>query len=172
MAASKISDAESAAAADGVEAALARIPTGLFVLTARHEDRRTGLLVRRVQQVCTDPPMVCVAVEKGQAIMPLISESHRFGLCQIGEKDRLLRRKFATTPDVADDPFLGAELIESGPTGVPLLNEALATLACELTCHMDVEGDHDLFVGVVREGRARDGGAPVITMPGEGGVIA
>ena len=169
MAPSRTPEPDPSVADGGVESALSRIPTGVFVLTARHEDRRTGLLVRRVQQVCTQPPMVCVAVEKGQAIMPLISESHRFGLCQIGEKDRLLRRKFATTPDAADDPFLGAELADGGPGGVPLLQEALATLTCELTCHMDVEGDHDLFVGVVRAGRARDGGTPVVTMPGEDG---
>ena len=117
MAPSKPSATASSAADGGVEAALSRIPTGLFILTARHEDRRTGLLVRRVQQVCSDPPMVCVAVEKGQAIMPLISESHRFGLCQIGERDRLLRRKFAIPPELGEDPFLGAELVDGGPTG-------------------------------------------------------
>ena len=147
--------------AAGIATALGRIPAGVFILTARHEDRRTGLLVRRVQQVCSHPPMVCVAVEKGEAIMPLISESHRFGLCQIGERDHLIRRKFSTTPDPADDPFLGYAMVD-GAGGVPLLEEALASLTCELSCHMDVEGDHDLFVGIVRAGRSRDGGSAVV----------
>ncbi len=138
---------------ESIGAAIGRIPSGLFVLTARHEDRRGGMLVSWVQQACFEPPMVVVAVSKGRPIMPLISESRSFGLCQIAKGDKVLLRKFAGKIDPSEDPFLGFELLESSHSGVPILANVLSYMECEVACHMDVEGDHDLFVGrVVRGG--------------------
>jgi flavin reductase (DIM6/NTAB) family NADH-FMN oxidoreductase RutF len=136
----------------GIGAALGRIPSGLWVLTARHEDRRSGILVSWVQQACFQPPMVSVAIAKGRPIMPLISESRHFGLCQIPKGDKVITRKFSGGGDLGEDPFLGFELLPNGVSGVPILAHVMAYLECELTCHMDVEGDHDLFIGQVRAG--------------------
>lgn len=145
----------------GIAAALGRIPSGLFILTARHEDRRSGMLASWVQQVCFQPPMISVAVAKGRPIMPLISESRRFGICQLPDNDKIIMRKFAGGTDQNEDPFLGFELVPDTLGGVPIFAKVLGYLECELTCHMDVEGDHDLFVGVVRNG-AYIGGNPHI----------
>lgn len=145
-----------------IDAALGRIPTGLFVLTAQHEERRMGMVTTLVQQVGIAPPMVCVAVAKGRPIMPLISESHRFGLCQLAETDKIIRRKFAAELDMNDDPFLGFDLLASKLPNLPILANALTFLECELTCHMDVEGDHDLFIGAVRHGGCNGGKPHVI----------
>jgi len=132
-----------------VGAALGAIPSGLFVLTAAHEDRRLGTLVSWVQQACFEPPMVCVAIAKGTPIMPIVSESRFFGLCQLGSDDRTLTRKFANATDPGDDPFLGVQLVKPVLHKLPILASARVYLECELSCHMDVEGDHDLFVGTV-----------------------
>lgn len=137
--------------------ALAFLPSGLFVLTAQHEDRRAGMLVHWVQRVCVEPAMVSVAVAKGKAIMPLISESRKFALCQLGEADRLMKRKFAQDSDPSDDPFLGFELRPSVLGNVPIMTGSLAYFECELSCHMDVEGDHDLFVGRVHAAGSGEG---------------
>lgn len=47
------------------------------------------------------------------------------------------------------DPFLGFDLLPHTVLGVPIFTHAMSYLECELTCHMDVEGDHDIFVGKV-----------------------
>jgi flavin reductase (DIM6/NTAB) family NADH-FMN oxidoreductase RutF len=135
-----------------VGAALGAIPSGLFVLTAAHEERRLGTLVSWVQQACFEPPMVCVAIAKGTPIMPIVSESRCFGLCQLAADDRTLTRKFANANDPGDDPFLGVPLVKPVLAKLPILAGARVYLECELSCHMDVEGDHDLFVGAVRAG--------------------
>ncbi|MEM8739090.1 MAG: flavin reductase family protein [Planctomycetota bacterium] len=140
-----------------MSSALGRVPSGRFVLTAQHEDRRAGMLVEWVQRVCVEPAMLSVAVAKGKPIMPLISESRRFALCQLGEADRVMGRKFAVDSEPGDDPFLGYELVPSKLGGVPIMRESLAYFECELSCHMDVEGDHDLFVGVVHAAGAGAG---------------
>jgi len=140
--------------------AIGRIPSGLFVLTAAHEDHRAGMLVSWVQQLCFEPPMISVAVGKGRPIMPLISESRRFGLCQLAEDDKLLLRKFAGGGDDGDnDPFLGLELAGAA---VPVLAASMSHLECELACHLDVEGDHDLFVGRVCSGRVTRNADPKV----------
>jgi flavin reductase (DIM6/NTAB) family NADH-FMN oxidoreductase RutF len=136
----------------GIAAAMGRIPSGLFILTAAHEDHRAGMLASWVQQVCFQPPMVSVAVGKGRPIMPLISESRRFGLCQLPRGEKVIFRKFAGGTEMNEDPFLGFELVQNTVTGVPILVHCMSYIECELSCHMDVEGDHDLFVGIVRGG--------------------
>lgn len=146
--------------------ALGHIPSGLFILTAQHEDRRQGMLTSFVQQVCFEPAMVSVAVAKGRAIMPLISESRRFGLCQLSDQNKLMLRRFASGK-TSEDPFLGLDLNESRLGHLPLLAGTLSHLECELACHMDVEGDHDLFVGIIRHGKC-NGGNPHVHLREDG----
>ncbi len=134
----------------GIADALARIPQGLYILTAQHEEQRSGILVSWVQQASFKPPMVCVAVGKGRSIMPLISESRAFTLCQIPKGDRVLLRKFSGGSDLKDDLFLGMELLQVTGAKSPVLGQALSYLSCEVVCHMDIEGDHDLFIGQIR----------------------
>ncbi len=148
---------------DHVGLALANLPGGVWVLTADQEDRRMGILVGWVQQVCFDPPMVTVAIAKGKAIMPLISESRRFALCQIGDSDRVAHRKFSHDPEPHEDPFLGFELVPARQTGLPILKTSVGYVECELSCHMDVEGDHDLFVGRIVDAK-RFEGEPIVRL--------
>ena len=136
-----------------IGSALGPIPSGLFILTAQYEDRRAGMLTSWVQQAGFDPPMVSVAVGKGRPIMPLISASQNFGLCQIPVGDKVLLRKFAKPTDPGDDLFLGLELVGDTVTGLPILAQSLAFLECEAAFHLDIEGDHDLFIGAVVAGR-------------------
>ena len=94
--------------------------------------------------------------------MPLISESRRFALCQLAESDRMLVRKFGGQADLGDDPFLGQHLLKPMMPKLPILGSAKSYLECELVCHMDVEGDHDLFVGAVRNAGHDSGFTPAV----------
>ncbi len=147
--------------------ALANLPGGVWVLTSDQEDRRMGILVGWVQQMCFEPAMATVAIEKGKAIMPLISESRRFALCQIGDADRVMHRKFSRDPDMHEDPFLGFELLPAKQSGLPILKTSVGFLECELSCHIDVEGDHDLFVGRI-VAAARFEGEPIVRVREDG----
>lgn len=134
----------------GIAQALGRIPSGLFILTASHEDRRAGMLVSWVQQVGFAPAMVSLAVAKGRPILPLMSESKKFGLCQMAEGEKIILRKFASHSEINDDPFLGFEMDGRTKLNVPILKNVLSFMECEITCHMDVNSDHDIFVGLIR----------------------
>jgi len=140
-----------------IDAALSRVPGGSFIVCAAHEDRRGAMLSRWVQQVCHQPPMISVAVGKGTPVMPLISESRQFGLCQLGEDDRVMQRKFATPSEADEDPFLGFDLVSDPALDLPLLKNTLCQLERTLVCHMDVEGDHDLFIGQIKQSHCQPG---------------
>lgn len=147
--------------------ALGNVPGGVWVLTAREEDQRLGLLVGAVQQLGFTPPVVGVAVPKGEAILPLLSDSGRFALCQLGEADRRIRRKFSAEPEGGEDAFLGLKLVEPKQAGVPILHTSVGHLECVVTRHLDFDGDHDLFVGEV-VGAAFGEGVPVVRLRDDG----
>lgn len=141
--------------------AMALIPNGAFVLTSSYAETRGGVIVRWVQAVSATPPLVMVAIEKGQPLSPVIRDSRRFGLCQLAPEDRVLHRLFEPeSPDSGRagnsrldpiDPFLGLPT-KTTAAGVPILLKALAWLECELTRHLDVEGNCELYIGLVHAG--------------------
>ncbi len=147
---------------------LGQIPSGLFILTARNADERGGMLASWVQQVCFEPPVISVSVAKGRPVMTLISGSRQFSLCQIPEDDKVLMRRFAKGTEPGQDPFMGLDLVAPTNAAAPILGDALGYLECELIAHLDVEGDHDLFVGRVIGGGALSSAAPHVHIRKDG----
>jgi flavin reductase (DIM6/NTAB) family NADH-FMN oxidoreductase RutF len=141
----------SRAAADPViEDVLSRIPSSTFLLTVAHEHSRFGMLARWVQPCAKQPPMVMAAVERGNAVAPLMRDSRRFALCEIAADDRATIRRFSMHHDPDADPFIGLDILprEAGP---PILSAAASYLDCELARHVDIGGDHEIYVGLVQD---------------------
>lgn len=136
---------------NGIARALGRIPQSLYIMTASHEERMRGVMVSFVQQMGFDPPLISVALAKGRPIVPLLHDAHSFAVCQISPADKLLMKRFAGGIDAGENPFDGLKL-RRGLTGAPILERALAYLECDLVRHIDVEADHDLYIGMVRAG--------------------
>ena len=151
---------------ENIGAALGRIPSGLFILTTQWEEHRGGMLVSWVQQVCFQPPMISVALAKGRSIIPLITCSRQFGLCQLSRSEKTLLRKFAGVIKDDEDPFLGLDLIKTSK--LPILAGALSYLECEVASHIDVDGDHELFVGRVVAGAAITDDEPIVHLRDNG----
>src|SRR6266404_3355139 len=61
-------------------AALGRIPSGLFILTARHAQAETGMLVSWVQQCSFEPPLVSLALQRKREIVTWLSDGAPFTL--------------------------------------------------------------------------------------------
>lgn len=131
--------------------ALGRVPQSLYVMTSQFEERATGVMVSWVQQAGFDPPMIVAALSKGRPIIPLLHDSHGFAICQIARSDKLTMRRFAKGAEEWDNPFDAIDIFRS-VTGSPIIRNSLAYLDCQLVRHLDVEGDHDLYIGLVRDG--------------------
>src|SRR5436305_10749406 len=61
-------------------AALGRVPSGLFVLTARHGGDETGMLASWVQQCSFEPPQVSVALRQGREVQAWLTDGAAFTL--------------------------------------------------------------------------------------------
>lgn len=133
-----------------VRRAVELLPRGVFVLSAVFESRRAGHLATSVQLCAQEPLLLCVAARKGHPIEPLIRDSRHFGLSHLTESDRGLARRFEVmrTPDDRVDPF---ELLEVDTliSRSPILRRAAFAFDCEVVRHIDLEADHELFVGQV-----------------------
>jgi flavin reductase (DIM6/NTAB) family NADH-FMN oxidoreductase RutF len=155
------------ASKSGIAQALGCIPQSLYIMTSAYEDRMRGVMVSFVQQMGFDPPMISVALSKGRPIVPLLHDSHSFAICQIPPTEKLIMKRFAGGADAGDNAFEGLE-IRRGKTGSPILKKGLAYLDCELVRHIDVEGDHDIYIGLVRDAERLRTEDPIVRLRDNG----
>jgi flavin reductase (DIM6/NTAB) family NADH-FMN oxidoreductase RutF len=131
--------------------ALGRVPSGLFVLTARQGQRETGMLASWVQQCSFDPPQVTVAVRPDRAVAAWLAPGAAFTLNQIGDGQNNFLSHFGKGFDL-DEPAFGNLAVERPDGEGPVLAAALGHLLCRVAGRFKA-GDHDLFVGTVVGGR-------------------
>jgi len=141
-------------------AALGRVPSGLYVLTVRHGDAETGMLVSWVQQCSFTPPQLSVAIQKGRDILAWLPDGAAFTLniLDAGQTDMIVHfgRGFAL-----DQPaFTGLEATKS-EAGAPVLSEVVAYLDCQVAGRCSA-GDHELLLARVVGGRVLGEGRPMV----------
>jgi len=132
--------------------ALGRIPSGLFILTAAHQNQSTAMLASWVQQTSFKPPTVAVAISSDRAIVPLIRGAQKFALSIIPENDTTLMKRYARGMKPDEDPFAGMRTIQT-PAGLVAFADALAWLDCRLLSVFEFNADHDLYVAEVIAGQ-------------------
>lgn len=141
---------------------LGAYPTGVSVVTSvDDEGNRHGLVVGSFTSISLDPPLVGFFPDKRSSSWPRIAETGRFCVNVLGSEQLELCRRFASK---ADDKF--AELAHGhAPSGVPLLDDALAWIDCSIERIVDI-GDHLLVVGAVEALGKREDGTPLMFFRG------
>jgi flavin reductase (DIM6/NTAB) family NADH-FMN oxidoreductase RutF len=122
--------------------------TGVSVVTALDGERPAGITVNALSSVSLEPPLVMIALDRRRFITPIVRAAGRYAVSVLSEEQQALSDCFAgaaVTP--GRDDFCGAAW-RPGPTGLPLLDGAIATLECT-TVQTFSAGDHDLFIGRV-----------------------
>jgi len=133
---------------DAFRRVMGHFATGVTVVTTLEGARPRGITVNALSSVSLDPPLVLVALDRRRRIAPVVREHGRFAVNILGEDQRELSDCFAGAPVRPDrEAFCGAEW-RPGPTGLPLLAGAIATLECT-TEDVVGAGDHDLFIARV-----------------------
>lgn len=144
--------------------ALGLIPSGFYAMTSAYDGERSAVLVSWVQQCGFDPPMVAVSSPKGRPIAPLVRDSHSFALCQFRRDDAFLLRTLSRD-DVDPCEVLDPVRWERLATGSPCLPRAIAALDCEVVRHIDLDGDHELYIGLIVGGKVYDESAAPMVHP-------
>ncbi len=140
--------------------ALGRIPSGLFILTARHGEQETGMLASWVQQCSFAPPLLSVAVKRGRDILGWLTEQAPFVLNILDDSQTDMIGHFGRGFALGEPAFVGIEVQRIGD-GAPVLSEALAYLDCRVIGH-HTTGDHVLCIAQVVAGRMLNEGQPMV----------
>ncbi|HMN97834.1 MAG TPA: flavin reductase [Miltoncostaeaceae bacterium] len=154
--------------APGVTPALLRrtmghFATGVTVVTARDRAGRTfGTTANSLTSVSLEPPLLLVCLTHGSETLAAIRDAGRFGVNVLRAGQRDLSERFARPADART--WFGVRTHVSG--GVPVLDDALAALECEL--HETVEaGDHHVVFGrVLAADHIDDDPAPLLYFRG------
>jgi flavin reductase (DIM6/NTAB) family NADH-FMN oxidoreductase RutF len=142
-------------------AALGRVPSGLFVLTARHADgRETGMLASWVQQCSFDPPQVSFAVRKGRELAAWLIEGAAVVVNVVPEGGKALVAHFGKGFEPGEPAFDGLA-VDRKAASAPVLTAALAYLDCDVTGWADA-ADHVLFLARVIGGAVLHDGRPTV----------
>jgi flavin reductase (DIM6/NTAB) family NADH-FMN oxidoreductase RutF len=122
--------------------------TGVSVVTALDGERPFGITVNALSSVSLQPPLVMVALDRRRFLTPVVRAGGRYAVNILGEDQQALSDCFAGAPVTPGrEDFCGAAW-HPGPTGLPLLDGAIATLECTVVETFSA-GDHDLFIGQV-----------------------
>jgi 3-hydroxy-9,10-secoandrosta-1,3,5(10)-triene-9,17-dione monooxygenase reductase component len=122
--------------------------TGVTVVTALDGERPFGITVNALSSVSLDPALVMVALDRRRFLTPIVRAAGRYAVCVLSEEQQALSDCFAGAPVTPGRPDFCGAVWHPGPTGLPLLDGAIATLECTVVETFSA-GDHDLFIGRV-----------------------
>jgi flavin reductase (DIM6/NTAB) family NADH-FMN oxidoreductase RutF len=144
---------------------IGRFPTGVSVVTAAGADGPAGLTTNAVTSVSLDPLLLLVCLDRGSRTLPALEAAGRFAVNVLREGQEDLARVFASKRPM---PEKFEAISHTVAHGVPVLDDALAWLACEVR-EVLPGGDHVIAIGEVVELGADPDGRPLVWWRGEFG---
>ena len=139
--------------ARGFRDALGRYATGVALVIARDANGAiAGMTINSFASVSLDPPLVLWSMRTGTASAAVFRHAPGFTVSILGaEHERIARR--CAQPDC--EKLDGLDLVDTA-SGVPRLADAVVWFDCTAwAAHPG--GDHDIFIGRVRDFGARPG---------------
>jgi 3-hydroxy-9,10-secoandrosta-1,3,5(10)-triene-9,17-dione monooxygenase reductase component len=124
---------------------LGRFATGVTVVTASGPDGHAGLTTNAFSSLSLDPPLVVVCFDRTSRTLPVVRQSRRFAVNVLRAGQHELASTFASK-QVPEEKF--AAVTHTVDHGVPVLDDALAWLVCDLEA-LHPGGDHEIGVGAV-----------------------
>ena len=153
--------------ADLFKRVLGSFASGVTVVTTRDATGQPkGMTVSAFCSVSLDPPLVLVCIDLKAECHPDLQAGRRFAVNILGQGQAEVSRRFATK-DL--DRFAGVA-VRQGAMGLPLLEDAIATLECRVLREHPA-GDHTIFVGEVEAAQVRSE-APLLHCRGTYGAFA
>jgi flavin reductase (DIM6/NTAB) family NADH-FMN oxidoreductase RutF len=139
---------------------LGRVPSGLFVLTARNGSEETGMLASWVMQAGFEPPMISLALRKDRYVTQWLTDGLPFVLNLLGKEHKSLMAHFGRGFKPGEPAFVGLS-VERTQHELAVLLEALGHLECVPRSHVDTN-DHRLFLAEVTGGRLQGDDHPAV----------
>ena len=146
--------------------ALGQFATGVTVVTAERAPGRVhGMTANAFTSVSLDPLLILICVSQTAQLLPLVQRQKRFGVNILKSDQQAISEYFAQTEESATlETNLGIRYRWT-PSGVPLLEDALAHLACNVVTSY-IAGDHTIFIAEVESLEVFDG-EPLLYLRGD-----
>ncbi len=129
--------------------------TGVAIVTAQSDEGPAGLTTNAVTSLSLDPLLLLVCFDNASRTLPIVERAGRFAVNVLHAGQRDLARVFASKR-IAEEKFDAAT--HTVAHGVPVLDDALAWIACDLES-LTQAGDHSIGIGRVTHLSADDGPA-------------
>jgi flavin reductase (DIM6/NTAB) family NADH-FMN oxidoreductase RutF len=133
--------------------AMSSLPTGVTIVSALGGDGPAGATANAVASLSLDPPLMLAALDRGSRTLPVVDAAGTFAVNVLRAEHADLARSFATK---APHTEKWRERAWSERAGTPVLDDALAWVACELRDRHE-GGDHVVLIGEVVELDSSDG---------------
>lgn len=137
------------------------LTNGVYVIGVAAGERRNAFTAVWLTQVSFKPLLIALAVNPGHASCALLKDGGLFSVNVLKKGQLGLARHFGTQSGANQDKLAGINWFPCR-SGAPVLNDALAYLDCGLQASYSA-GDHELILGVVRNGDIFDPNALPLT---------
>lgn len=146
--------------------ALGQFATGVTVVTVERAPGQVhGMTANSFTSVSLEPLLVLICVDQNAQLLPLLKLQKRFGVSILKENQQAVSEYFAQAEDsAAVEKNLGIRYRWT-ETGIPLLHDALAHLACNVVASY-IAGDHTIFIGEVESVEINEG-EPLLYLRGD-----
>lgn len=125
-----------------------RWPSGIAVVTARHDGPAHGMVVGSLCSLSATPPLVMVSAGHTSRSHDVIDHGGRFAISVLSSAQLAIFERFAGIDRAFDnDRFAGLATVEA-PSGLPVFPDALAWIDCRIVARHPGEG-YTIFVGEV-----------------------
>jgi 3-hydroxy-9,10-secoandrosta-1,3,5(10)-triene-9,17-dione monooxygenase reductase component len=143
-------------------AAMARLPTGVTIVTAGGPDGPAGATANAVCSLSIEPMLMLGCLDRGSRTLLAVQAADRFGVSVLHKGQEPIARAFATKAPVAEK---WAGVAWTDRDGVPAIDDALVWLACDLRDVLTA-GDHVIVTGEVTDLETSEGD-PLVFYGGE-----
>lgn len=122
---------------------------GMYVISCVDEDGKTvnAFTANWLTQISFEPPLIAVSVENISRSLPMIQRTRKFNINVLRSGDRALAGSMGKSALKHPEKMEGVAY-SLGENGIPILDQALAWVACDVRNMVDA-GDSTLVVGEV-----------------------
>ena len=124
-----------------------KIPNALALVGSASGEEWNAMTTSWITQLSMEPVLIGVSVDNNAVTNRLVTEGGAFSINLWPADDTRPFVKFSK-PAVRDGDTLNGRSVKLGNTGVPIFDEALAWMECEVRSSVDY-GTHTFFVGEV-----------------------
>jgi len=123
---------------------MSKFATGVTVITTEIDGEFRGMTANAFMSVSLDPKLILISIGNQAKMKGYIDQAGMFAVNVLSHEQENVSKQFAG--QIKDDRAATFSTF----AGLPVINDALASVACDVY-DTTVQGDHTLYIGKVRD---------------------